>query len=256
MIEFREVRKSFGAQEVLSGVNFSVGQGRICFVIGRSGVGKSVLLKNIVGLLQPDSGEIWVDGHMVCGLPEEQYFEVRRRCGMVFQHPALLDSISIYENIVFGLRAHHMFQSEALIKEQAIRSAAMVNLKPSILDRFPSELSLGTQKRVAIARALVLEPSYLLFDEPTTGQDPVATHAINHLIQKLSRELGVTSIVVSHDMHCALAIADQILMLEGGKIVAQGSPGEMLQSPIPIVSEFMAEAKLRSFDRSVLGEEE
>jgi len=245
MIEFKSVSKSFGQKVVLDDVSFHIGDGEIVFVIGKSGMGKSVMLKNIVGLMRPDAGEIWVKGQEVSRLAEAEYFGIRKLCGMIFQSPALLDSLSVYENLAFGLRAHRIANSAEEIEPLIHRAIGMVNLPESCLERYPAELSFGMQKRISLARTLVLRPDYLLYDEPTTGLDPVATHAINHLIETLSRTLGVTSLVVSHDMECALEIADRILMLDHGKILASGSPTELLDSEVPMVQEFMREAKER-----------
>jgi len=224
VIEFKAVSKRFGKKQVLDQVDFRLGDAEIVFVIGKSGMGKSVLLKHIVGLLQPDSGEIWVDDREVSHLGEAQLLEVRRRCGMVFQYPALLDSLSVFENIVFGLRVQRPELTESELQAIAREKLGLVGLNSSLLSRFPLELSSSTQKRVSIARTLAVGPKYLLFDEPTTGLDPVSTNTVNDLIFRLSRQLQVSSLVVSHDMHCALAIADRILLLDGAKIVVQGPP--------------------------------
>jgi len=245
MIEFKQVSKSFGSKVVLDRVSFRIQRGEIYFVIGRSGVGKSVLLKHIVGLLQPDEGEIWVDGQEVTHLEEEQFQGIRKVCGMVFQHPALFDSLTVFENIAFGLRTHRLVENEAALKTTILEKLKLVNLNESVLDRFPQELSFGIQKRISIVRALVLQPNNLLFDEPTTAQDPVMTNSINRLILNLSRSLGVTSLVVSHDMHCAIEIAHRILLLDEGRVMAEGTPEAMLNSAEPIVQKFMEEAKER-----------
>jgi len=250
VIEFKEVSKQFGSKVVLDCVNFRVSEGQILFVIGRSGMGKSVLLKHIVGLLQPNAGEVWVDGKEVSQLPERDYFDVRKTCGMVFQHPALLDSMSVYENVAFGIRAHRFCESEEEIEARVVEKLKLVNLKRDLFARFPSELSFGIQKRVSIARTIAIEPKYLLFDEPTTGQDPIATTAINQLILRLAQTLKVTCLVVSHDMHCALDIADRIILLDQGRIVDEGTPDEMIGSSQPVTVEFMREAKERRSGRA------
>ncbi|MCB0403887.1 MAG: ATP-binding cassette domain-containing protein [Bdellovibrionales bacterium] len=247
-IRLENLRKSFGPKRVLDGLSLEVRSGEIVFVIGKSGTGKSVLLKHIVGLMQPDAGEIYFEGEPLCGKAESEWYRIRRQCGMVFQHPALLDSLSVLENVAFGLRAHRLAKSESELREAVAAKLAAVNLGADIMDRFPPELSFAVQKRVSLARTLAIAPDVLLFDEPTTAQDPVATRAINELIHRLSRTLGVSSLVVSHDMHCALAIADRIVMLDGGKAVAQGSPQEMLESKHPLVAGFMKEAKERLFE--------
>jgi phospholipid/cholesterol/gamma-HCH transport system ATP-binding protein len=240
MIRFENVVKRFGDRTILKGISFEVEEGEIIFVLGTSGTGKSVLLKNIVGLLRPDEGKIWIDGQEVSRIPEEDYFPVRKKCGMVFQHPALFDSLSVFENVAFGLR-RHMRLSEDEIAARVERCLSLVNLK-GIEHKTPSQISYGMQKRVSLARTLALEPRILLFDEPTTGLDPVTTNAVNQLIRDLSRELKTTSMVVSHDMHCALAIADRIIVLDQGHIVEQGSPQELRSSSHPLVKDFLAEA--------------
>ena len=239
MIRFENVVKTFGERTVLNGITFHVQKGEILFILGTSGTGKSVLLKNIVGLLRPDGGEIWIDNLEVSQISEEDYFPVRKKCGMVFQNPALFDSLSVFENVAFGVR-RHLKLSDREIKARVENCLARVNLI-GIEDKRTSEISFGMQKRVSIARTLAVEPEILLFDEPTTGLDPVTTNAINHLIQSLSRELKTTSIVVSHDMHCALDIADRILVLDKGSIVAHGTPDELRKSKVPLVIDFLSE---------------
>jgi phospholipid/cholesterol/gamma-HCH transport system ATP-binding protein len=239
VIEFKNLRKSFGEREILKGLNLSIRKGEILFILGTSGTGKSVTLKLIVGLLKATSGEIWIDGVNVTHYSEEQYREVRKRCGMVFQHPALFDSLSIYDNVAFGLRKSLRLPEEE-ISERVKRGLELVYVR-GIEGKLPQEISYGTQKRVSLARTVALEPEILLFDEPTTGLDPITTTAVNHLIQELSRKLKTTSIVVSHDMSCALEIADRIVVLDKGEIIAQGSPKEIMAHPHPLVKDFMAE---------------
>ena len=241
MISFQNVRKSFGEREVLKGISFDVPEGQILFILGTSGTGKSVLLKNIVGLLKPTSGAILVDGHDVALKTEEEMFPVRRMCGMVFQHPALFDSLSVFENVAFGLRKHQPDLTEEQVRLRVEECLQLVQLQ-GIDQKLPQEISYGMQKRVSLARTVAVSPRILLFDEPTTGLDPVTTNAINQLILELSRKLKTTSLVVSHDMHCALAIADHILVLDQGEIVAQGSPQELEKSPHPLVHDFLKEA--------------
>lgn len=247
MIEFRDVYKSFGPKVVLSGVGFSVAQGEIVFVIGRSGVGKSVLLKHLVGLIDPDKGDVRFNGKVVSGASEQIKFETRKSCGLVFQVPALLDSLTVFENIGFGLKAHQMVDGDEQLEERAIEALTKVHVPESVLYRYPHELSYSVQKRVSIARAIALEPQALLFDEPTTSLDPVNTHRINDLIQQLSRDLGTACIVVSHDMQCALEIADRIVLLDQGKVVLDAPPAGFLSSEIKLVSQFMVEATERGF---------
>lgn len=241
MIEYKNLVKRFGNRTILKGLDLKIAEGEIIFILGTSGTGKSVLLKNTVGLLRPDEGEIWIDGQEVSKLSEIEYLAVRKKCGMVFQHPALFDSLTIYENVAFGLRKHYGYP-EPVIREKVDRALRLVNLS-GVEQKKPAQISYGMQKRVSLARTVALEPRILLFDEPTTGLDPVTTNAVNKLIQDLSRTLKTTSIVVSHDMACALAIADRIIVLDQGNIVDQGKPQELLRSQVPLVRDFMAEVR-------------
>ncbi len=241
MIEFKNVVKNFGPRQVLKGISFEIKKGEIIFILGTSGTGKSVLLKNIVGLLRPTSGEIYIDGQEVTELSEEAYLPIRKKCGMVFQHPALFDSLTVFENVAFGLRKHYKDLSESEIRERVTRCLTLVQLA-DIEDKKPAEISYGMQKRVSLARTVAVDPQILLFDEPTTGLDPVTTNAVNQLIFNLSRELKTTSMVVSHDMNCALAIADRIIVLDQGKIVEQGTPDQLKQSKIELIQDFLQEA--------------
>jgi phospholipid/cholesterol/gamma-HCH transport system ATP-binding protein len=239
MIEYKNLVKKFGERTVLKGLSLKISKGEILFILGTSGTGKSVLLKNTVGLLRPDEGEIWIDGEETARFTEDQYQNVRKKCGMVFQHPALFDSLTVFENVAFGLRRHFDY-SEDVIREKVQKALQLVNLS-GIENKKPAHISYGMQKRVSLARTVALEPQILLFDEPTTGLDPVTTNAINHLIQDLSRKLKTTSMVVSHDMQCALGIADRIVVLDKGEIVAVGTPAEMKKSDHPLVKDFLAE---------------
>ncbi|MEO5969260.1 MAG: ATP-binding cassette domain-containing protein [Bdellovibrionia bacterium] len=246
-IRFESVTKSFGSKTVLRNVSFEVSQGEILFVLGKSGVGKSVTLKHIVGVLKPDAGKIYVDGQDVTLASQTKLSDIRRKCGMVFQHPALLDSLNVLENVAFGLRSSHYTKnrlaplSEEEIRETVIEKLALVNLGSEILHKMPPEISYGMQKRVSLARTLAPNPSYLLFDEPTTGLDPITTNFVNDLIFDLSRELKVTSVVVSHDMACALKIADNILVLDQARIISHGPIPEIIKSPEPLIQSFLAE---------------
>jgi phospholipid/cholesterol/gamma-HCH transport system ATP-binding protein len=239
VIEFKNLVKKFGLRTVLNQISFKIEEGEILFILGTSGTGKSVLLKNIVGLMQPDAGEIWIDGQEVSQLSEDEYLPVRKKCGMVFQHPALFDSLTIYENVAFGLRRHYEFD-EQKISQIVKTSLALVHLS-GIEQKLPAQISYGMQKRVSLARTVALEPRILLFDEPTTGLDPVTTSAINKLIYDLSRKLKTTSVVVSHDMKCALSIADRIIVLDKGSIVASGTPQELRKSQVSLVQDFLSE---------------
>jgi phospholipid/cholesterol/gamma-HCH transport system ATP-binding protein len=200
-----------------------------------------------VGVLKPDLGEIIVKGQNVPDLDENALAAIRRICGMVFQHPALLDSLTIGENVAFGLRTPQFILSqsqpwsEAQIQARILEVLRLVHLDDSILDLYPPEISYGMQKRVSLARTLAPSPEVLLFDEPTTGLDPITTGAVNSLILELSRKLNVTSIVVSHDMACALQAADRILVLDGGNILAIGPTSEIRRSEIPLIKDFLSE---------------
>lgn len=241
MIKFENLVKKFGDRTILKGISFEVKEGDILFVLGTSGTGKSVLLKNIVGLLKPTSGKIWIDGEEVSQYSEEQYLPIRKKCGMVFQHPALFDSLTVYENIAFGLRRHYNF-SEEEIGARVEKCLSLVNLH-DVESKYPQSLSYGMQKRVSLARTVAVDPRVLLFDEPTTGLDPITTNAVNKLIQDLSHTLKTTSIVVSHDMHCALDIADFIIVLDHGMIIEQGTPEEIRKSKDPLVVGFLEEVE-------------
>ena len=246
-IRFENVTKSFGPKNILRNFSFEVSRGEILFILGKSGVGKSVTLKHIVGILIPDEGRVFVDGTDVTTLDEEGLARIRRKCGMVFQHPALLDSLSVYGNVSFGLRTPQYTESlprpltEKEIADIVVEKLALVDLGPEILDRYPPELSYGMQKRVSLARTIAPGPDYLLFDEPTTGLDPITTNAVNDLMRDLSRKLEVTSIVVSHDMQCAIKAADRILVLDRGKILQMGTVEEIKASEVPLIRDFLYE---------------
>lgn len=241
MIEFRKVTKSFGSRTILKDLDLSIPEGKIVFILGMSGTGKSVLLKNIVGLLKPDSGELLVENFPVHELSEKEMMAVRKVCGMVFQQPALFDSLNVFENVAYGLRRHFQF-SEEEIATRVKESLGLVGLK-DIEQKMSHELSYGMKKRVSLARTVALRPRILLFDEPTTGLDPISTNRVNQLILDLSRNLGTTSLVVSHDMESALKVADHIVVLAEGHLLTQGSPEEMRKSQIPLVKDFLAEVR-------------
>jgi phospholipid/cholesterol/gamma-HCH transport system ATP-binding protein len=245
VIRFDSVSKSFGEKTVLTDVSFEVSPGEILFILGKSGMGKSVTLKHIIGLLKPDRGDVVVDGESVTGLDAQGLARVRRKCGMVFQHPALLDSLTIYDNVTFGLRTPQFRAvrdlSESEIREIALEKLELVHLGPEILEKRPPEISYGMQKRVSLARTLAPGPQYLLFDEPTTGLDPITTNAVNDLIFELSRKLKVTSVVVSHDMACALKIADRVLVLDSARILALSTVPEIKRSSEPLIRDFLSE---------------
>jgi len=237
MISFRNLRKSFAEKTVIKDVSFDVQDGEVFFIIGQSGVGKSVLIKHLVGLLYPDGGEIWLDGEEVSRFDEERMYPVRMKCAMVFQHSTLFDSMTCAENVALPLRKHKgLSQKDAL--GEANKRLEQVHMH-EFADRFPPELGDGMRKRVAIARALTLDPRYVLFDEPTTSLDPVSARRVDKLIRELSDTLGVTSIVVSHDLVSIFTIADRIVMLYKGFVRLIGSRDEFKSSGDEIVQQFI-----------------
>jgi phospholipid/cholesterol/gamma-HCH transport system ATP-binding protein len=237
MIEFDDISKSFGPKEVLKGFSLTVQEGDTVSLLGFSGSGKSVALKHIVGLLLPDSGTVRVDGQDVPTLPRAELYALRRTVGYVFQFAALFDSMTIAENLAMGLVKHGGYSQdeiEATIKE----SLARVELE-GFEARLPSELSGGQRKRAGLARAIAFRPKYLLYDEPTSGLDPVTTAVIDRLILKMRDELGVTSLVITHDMESAYRVSDRIAMLYDGRVLQEGVPDEIRQSENPIVRGFV-----------------
>ena len=231
------VRKVFGARVILEDVSLDVQDGETVAVIGYSGTGKSVLLKTIVRLLEADSGTIQVDGAEVANLTKNELYELRRRVGYVFQFAALFDSMSVFDNVAMGLRRIGTMTAEDIQArvEQSLRLVEMQGYE----DRMPGQLSGGQRKRVGLARAIATKPKYLLYDEPTTGLDPVTTAVIDGLIMKMRNELGVTSVVVTHDMKSAYRIADRIAMLYEGRIRYVGTPAEIQQNTDPVVKAFI-----------------
>jgi len=236
-IRLEGVRKSFGDKVVLDGVTLEVAGGETVAVIGGSGSGKSVMLKTIVGLLVPDAGRVVVDGRDVASLGREALYELRREVGYVFQFAALFDSMSVYDNVAMGLRRVRGL-TEAEIGERVREALELVELG-GYEARYPGELSGGQRKRVGLARAIATRPKYLLYDEPTTGLDPVTTAVIDGQILKMKRELGVTSIVVTHDMQSAYRVSDRIGMLHGGRIRFVGTPAEIREAEDPVVRAFI-----------------
>lgn len=237
MIEYKGVWKKFGDNQVLQGIDLTIEDGETFFVLGKTGAGKTVMIRVLVGLLSADRGSIKVDGEEITGLNEDDFQDVRRKCGMVFQLPTLFDSFSIFENVAFGLRRLGETDDD-IIRERVTRELSRVELDPRIMDRMPHELSFGEQKRVGLARTLMLKPRYLLYDEPTTGLDPFTANRINSLIMHVNQEVGATSIVVSHDLASMARIADRVGLLWEGKFKFVGTVDEFMESPDPDVSEF------------------
>ena len=236
-IHFKGLHKRFGDKHVLRGVDVEVRDGECFFVIGSSGVGKSVLIKHLVGLLRPDSGDIFLDGEEVSRLSEKDFYRVRMKCAMVFQHSTLFDSMTCAQNVALPLRMHKGLDMDAALAE-AKRRLDQVHMR-EFANAFPAELGDGMRKRVAIARALTLEPRYVLFDEPTTSLDPISARRVDKLIAELSRDYGVTSIVVSHDLTSIFSIADRIAMLYQGHVKMLGTPDDFKRAPDPIVQQFI-----------------
>lgn len=237
MIEIRNLQKAFGGKKVLKGVDLSISKGESMVVIGGSGSGKSVLLKHIIGILRPDAGAVLVDNVDITGLEEKGLYEVRKKFGMLFQGAALFDSMKVWENVAFALlRQKKMKEREA--RDLAIEKLRMVGL-PGVEDLMPSDLSGGMKKRVGLARAIAHEPEILLYDEPTTGLDPIMADAINDLIVEMKQRLAVTSVAITHDMHSAYKIGDRIAMLYNGAIIASGSSEEIRNTQNPLVHQFI-----------------
>ena len=237
MIEVRDVTKSFGTQQVLRGVSLDIHRGEAVVIIGRSGGGKSILLKHLIGLLQPDSGTIRVDGEDITAMNERSLLRVRRKYGMLFQMAALFDSLTVEENVGFVLRRQGV-ESDAEIRRRVAEALEMVEL-PGIGHKMPSELSGGMRKRVGLARAIVYRPEIVLYDEPTTGLDPIAADNIDRLIRRVWETLHVTSIAVTHDMKSARTISNRILMLHEGRIYSEGPSAEILESTDPVIHRFV-----------------
>lgn len=237
MIKIIELKKSFNDKKVLDGVNLEIEKGKITVIIGRSGEGKSVLIKHIIGLLKPDSGEIFLDGHDMTRMNEMELNEVRRRFGMLFQGAALFDSMTVGENVAFPLR-EHTDMPEADLKQTIREKLRKVGLK-DIEKMMPADLSGGMKKRVGLARAIAMDPEIVLFDEPTTGLDPIMSDNIANLILDTQRDLKTTYIVITHDISLTYKIADKIAMLHEGKIVEQGKVDYIKDCPNPLLRQFL-----------------
>jgi phospholipid/cholesterol/gamma-HCH transport system ATP-binding protein len=237
MIETRDLKKGFADRPVLCGVNLVIETGKTLIVLGRSGSGKSVILKHLIGLMQPDSGAVLVDGQDIAGLPEEKLTEVRRKVGMLFQSAALFDSMSVEENLAFPLWEQGI-RDAAEIDRRVAEALEMVDL-PGEQKKHPSELSGGMRKRVGLARTIIGRPHCILYDEPTTGLDPITSDSINKLIRRLQRKLGVTSIIVTHDMKTAFHCGDSIAFLHEGRVHFLGGIEEMRASRDPILVDFI-----------------
>ena len=237
LIQIVDLHKSFNGRPVLKGLNLTIAEGENTVIIGPSGTGKSVLLKHIIGLLKPDKGEIWVDGIDITKLTGHELNEIRKKFGMCFQMAALFDSMTIEENVAFPLFEHTKLSPQE-IREKVKETLLKVGLK-DVERRHSAELSGGMQKRVGLARAVIMNPSIVLYDEPTTGLDPLLTQDIDNLILDAQRQFKVTSVIISHDVGSIFRIADHIAMLDGGKVVFEGNPEETLKSTHPKVQTFI-----------------
>ncbi len=236
-VEFKNVEKAFAGKPVLTGMSLAVDKGEVMFIIGTSGVGKSVTIKHLIGLLRIDAGEIWFDGMRVDQLPERQLAPLRKRIGMVFQSSTLFDSMTLAENVALPLRKHGTLGYAEALEQARVRLAQVYMAEHA--DRYPAELSDGMRKRAAIARTLALEPEVVLFDEPTTGLDPVSARRIDRLIRELADKLGVTAIVVSHDPPSIFGIADRVAFLYRGIVHVTATPAALRASSDPIVQQFI-----------------
>jgi phospholipid/cholesterol/gamma-HCH transport system ATP-binding protein len=239
VIELRNVSKRFVDNVVLDGVDFDVRQGETVALLGPSGVGKSVLLKHIIGLIKPDSGQVVVDGLNVSLLKRKELSKLRQRIGYVFQNGALFDSMDVADNIRLGITDDELYGDFTYCQERVRECLRLVNLQPDVMRKFPAELSGGMRKRVGIARAIAGKPTYLLYDEPTSGLDPVNSDVIDNLVEKLQLEIGVTSVMVTHDVRGAFRTADRIALLWQAKIRAMGTAEEILASQDPAVQQFL-----------------
>jgi phospholipid/cholesterol/gamma-HCH transport system ATP-binding protein len=238
MIEIKDLQKSFGNKKVLQGVNLTIESGETIVIIGRSGCGKSVLIKHIVGLLEPDSGFVKVEGKIINDLSQKELYELRKHFGFLFQGSALFDSMTVEENVSLPLVESKYGYSKNEILKIVETKLELVGLE-GILSLKPSELSGGMKKRVALARALVTEPSYILYDEPTTGLDPIMSDSIDNMIKDLADKLNVTSIVVTHDMYSVKNVADKVAMMNDGIIYFSGEPNELINSSDKVIQDFI-----------------
>ena len=237
MIAVRDLRKAIGDQEILRGIDLDVAVGETLVIIGRSGGGKSVLLKHLIGLMQPDAGEIWVSGKSIIGMSERQLGEIRKKIGILFQSGALFDSMTVEENIAFPLR--EAGERDPKVLRTKVAEMLDVMEMEGQEDKMPESLSGGMKKRVGLARSIIRRPSCVLYDEPTSGLDPVVADSINRLIRRLQKRFGMTSVVVTHDMKSAFDVADRIAYLHEGRIYFSGTANQLQQSTDPIIQDFL-----------------
>ncbi len=241
IIVLEDVKKSFGNEQVLRGITMTCRHGETTVIIGGSGAGKTTLLRLIVALEQPTSGRILVEGENIVGLSERELNRVRRKFGMVYQYAALLDSISVMENVAFPL-VEHTKLSRKEIEERVVEKLRLLGLQPNVIHKFPAELSGGMRKRVGLARALMLEPPILVYDEPTSGLDPLTSRVVDDMIEEMRDKFNVTSLVISHDIASCIRIAHQAILLIQGEIVARGSPDELANGDCEAARDFFAKS--------------
>jgi len=234
------LKKSFGHQVVLNGVNLTIQEGKITVIIGKSGTGKSVLLKHIIGLMKPDSGKIFYKNTEMTSLNLRQLNKIRIKFGVLFQDAALFDSYSVFENVAFPVVEHRIVRGRKRIKEKVLQTLNLVGLSADVVEKMPSELSGGMRKRVALARAIITNPSIVFFDEPTTGLDPVSSKAIALLIKEMQKNLSTTCFIISHDLSLTFKIADYIGLLDSGRVVEFAKKEAFINSDNPIVKEFIS----------------
>ena len=237
MIEFKDIYKSFGPKKILRGVSLTVKQGEVFFIIGSSGAGKSVLVKHLIGLLKPDKGQIFLDGTEITELSEQEFYPIRKRCAMVFQNATLFDSMTLLDNVSLPIRKHKKVKLKEA-RRQAMKKLALVGMDTEA-ERYPADFGDGMRKKVAIARALTLDPDFVIFDEPTTGIDPISANMIDKLIRRLSDLHGVTSIVISHDLRSIFGIADRIAMIYQGSFLLDGTREDYKNTDNPIIQQFI-----------------
>jgi phospholipid/cholesterol/gamma-HCH transport system ATP-binding protein len=240
VIEVRDVWKAFGGNQVLKGISLHIARGETYVVLGGSGSGKTVLMKHVIGLFKPDRGSVHVNGIEISSLTGKALTEARSVFGMVFQWAALFDSMTVFENVAFPLRERGHAPPAEEVREKCLAKLKVVDLGEEVLDRYPAELSGGMRKRVALARALVSDPKIVLYDEPTTGLDPITTDYVDGMILAAKQKLGITSMVISHDVASAFKVADRLAVLYDGNLVAEGTPAEVKASEVPYVQRYLS----------------
>jgi len=240
VIRVVDLWKSFGDHEVLKSISLEIPKGTTCVILGGSGSGKTVLMKHVIGLLKPDRGTVFVDEVEIPNLEGEELTEARRMFGMVFQQAALFDSMTVFDNVAFPLKERERGIRASELHKRVVEKLRVVDLAETVLPLFPSELSGGMKKRVALARALIHDPQIVLYDEPTTGLDPITTEYVDDMIVQAKQRLGVTSMVISHDIASSFKVADQLAVLYDGHIAAQGTPDEVRRSDHPHVKKFLS----------------